>query len=59
MNMVSWAAAPKGSMTYAFTHMGKWLGFWPLGWDLDLEAEILASRLVSGPGWDLGLLAGI
>ena len=33
-------------------------GIGPLGWDLDLEAEILASRLVSGPqGYDLGLEA--
>ena len=32
----------------------------PLGWDLDFEAEIWASRLGSGPqGWDLGLKAGI
>ena len=25
------AAAPKGSMTYAFTQMGNFLVFWPLG----------------------------
>ena len=49
-----WAAAPEGSMTYAFTHMGNFSpslsppplpGSGPLGWDLDLEAEIWASRL--------------
>ena len=36
-------------MTYAFTHMGSG----PLGWDLDLEAEILPQD------WDLGLQARI
>ena len=57
-----WAAAPKGSMTYAFTHMGNFLlllllllllgsgvlaGIWPL-------------RLRFGPqGWDMGLEAEI
>ena len=54
------AAAPKGSMTYAFTHMGNflllllaigiwvlglWAGFGLRGWDLGLEAGIWASRL--------------
>ena len=39
------AAAPKGSMTYAFTHMGKFLVFWPFGLDLGLEARIWASSL--------------
>ena len=61
------AAAPKGSMTYAFTHMGNFLllaiGIWasglglrPYGWDrdLDLEAGIWASRL----GFELGINGG-
>ena len=53
-----WAAAPKGSMTYAFTHMENFLllllrlssrlGFGPSGWDLDFEAEIWAWRLGGG-----------
>ena len=35
-------------------------GIGPLGWNLDLETEIWASRLRYGPqGWDLGLKAGI
>ena len=35
-------------------------GIEPLGWDLDLEAEIWALRLGFGPrGWDLGLGTGI
>ena len=51
------AAAPKGSMTYAFTHMGDfllgsgllaeiwtlWLGLGPQGWDLGLQARFLGS----------------
>ena len=51
------AAAPKGSMTYALTHMGNFL-LLLLG--LDLFARILASRIGFGPkGWDLGLQARI
>ena len=67
------AAAPKGSMTYVFTHMenfllhllaiGIWafgLGFRPWGWDLDLGAGIWILGLGFGPrGRDLGLEAGI
>ena len=53
------AAAPKGSMTYAFTHMGNFLlllelEFGSRGWDLGLEAGIWALRMGFGPeGWDL------
>ena len=36
------------------------LEFKSQGWDLDLKAGILASRLGFGPqGWDLGLKVGI
>ena len=45
------AAAPKGSMTYAFTHMGNFLL---------LAIEIWAFGLRFRPwGWDLSLRAGI
>ena len=60
-----WAAAPKGSMTYAFTHMGDFLlllllSFGPQGQDLGLLAEILTLRLRFGPqDWDVGLKTGI
>ena len=50
------AAAPKGSMTYAFTHMGNFLlllllaiGIWASRLDFGLEAGIWASRLGFGP----------
>ena len=50
--------APKGSMTYAFTHMGDFLLLLLLG--LSLEAGVLTLRLRFGPqGWDLGLKARI
>ena len=47
-----WAAVPKGSMTYAFTHMGNifLLGPLPLGPNPSLEAQIL---------WALGLDLGL
>ena len=39
-----WAAAPKGSRTYAFTHMGNFLRLvikiWALGLDLGHKAGI-------------------
>ena len=45
------AAAPKGSMTYAFTHMGNFLL-------LLLAIEIWVFRRRFRPeGWDLGLVA--
>ena len=67
------AAAPKGSMTYALTHMGNFLlllllayGIWafrlrfgPQGWIWAFKAGIWASRLEFGSqGWDLGLEDG-
>ena len=55
------AAAPKGSMTYAFTHMGNflhlsleariwafWIGFGLRDWDLGLGTRIWASKLGGG-----------
>ena len=63
-----WAAAVKGSMTYAFTHIGDFLLLLlhhilpsPLksqsqGLNSSLEAKIPVSRLGFGPqAWDLGL----
>ena len=53
-----WAAAPKGSMTYAFTHMGNfrllldldlWAEIWAWRLDLGLKARIWAARLGFGP----------
>ena len=48
-----WAAAPKGPMTYALTHMGDFLLFLLLLLLLlrppPREAQILASRLKSQP----------
>ena len=42
--VVSGAAAPRGPMTYAFTHIGNFLPLaieiWALGLDLGLEAGI-------------------
>ena len=57
---MSRAAASKGSITYAFTHMENFLllaieiwawrlGFGPESWDLGLEAGIWAWRLRFGP----------
>ena len=67
------AAAPKGTMTYAFTHMRNFLlllreiriwafglGCRPWSWGLDLGAWILASKLGFEPQvWDFGLEDGI
>ena len=59
-NRAFWAAATKGSMTYAYTHMGNFLllflaiGIWAskLGFGLGFETGIWASRLGYGPpGW--------
>ena len=61
------AAASKGSMTYAITHMGNFLLlllaieiYMPWGWDSGLRAGIWALGLGLGAqGWDLGLKAEI
>ena len=68
----STAAAPKGLMTCAFTHMENVLllpafGFWVFrlrfrwqGWIWAFKAEFGPSRLESGPqDWDLGPEDGI
>ena len=57
--VVRGAAAPKGSMTYAFTHMGNFLPLLLL-LESGLLAGIWTSRLRFWPqGWDLGLQARI
>ena len=67
------AAAPKGLMTCAFTHVGNFLllfpdfGIWVFGlrfgwqgWILAFKAEFGPLRLEFGPqGWDLGPEDGI
>ena len=63
LSVTFWAAAPKGAMTYAFTHMGDFLLLLlllllrpppliksqPLGLNPNLKAQILAARPKSQP----------
>ena len=59
------AAAPIGSVTYAFTHMGNFLlplavGIWTFGLRFGPHGSIWAMRLGFGPqDWDMGLETGI